>query len=259
VNLAEPLARWILPEDLGEISGLALTADGRILAHNDERAMVTVIDPRRGAILRRFDVGHAEMHADLEGITVADGHIYMVTSNGRLYEFHERGDSDPVPYALHDTQLGKECEFEGVAFDSAARALVLACKNVSTKALKDHLVLYRWSVETDGPARLTTVSIPLAQVVRGNDWKDLHPSDITVDPATGNYVIVAAQERALVELTPSGTVVRTLSLPENHVQSEGVAITPDGLLIVSDEAKTGPATITLYRWRPAPASTVGST
>jgi uncharacterized protein YjiK len=259
VNLATPVARWILPPDLGEISGLALTADGRVLAHNDERTTVTVIDPRRGAILKRFVVGHAEMHADLEGITVAGEHIYMVTSNGRLYGFHEGGGATSVPYSMVDTQLGRECEFEGVAFDSTAQALVLACKNVGTKALKDHLVLYRWSLDAHGPANVSTISVPLAQVVRGHDWKELHPSDITVDPSTGNYVIVAAQERALIELTPTGTVVRTLSLPQNHVQTEGVAITPDGLLIVSDEAKTGPATITLYRWRQAPASTMGST
>jgi uncharacterized protein YjiK len=259
VDLSEPLARWILPPDLAEISGLAITADGRMLAHNDERALVTVIDPRRGSVLKRFAVGHAEMHADFEGITVADGHIYMITSNGKLYEFHERSDSAPVPYSLHDTQLGRECEFEGVAFDSAARALVMACKNVGTKGLKDHLVLYRWSLDGERASGIATVAVPLAPILRGRNWKDLHPSDITVDPVTGHYVLVAAQERALVELTPSGAVVRTFSLPENHVQSEGVAITRDGLLILSDEAKTGPASITLYRWRSTPAPTTGST
>jgi uncharacterized protein YjiK len=258
-NLGKPVARWILPEALDEISGLALTGDGHLLTHNDERAVVTVLDPRRGALVGRFAVGNAQMHGDFEGITVAEGHVYMVTSKGTLYEFPVGNDSSPVPYSLHDTQLAKECEFEGVAFDSAAHALVLACKRVGSKDLKDHLVLYRWSLDGDVGNRLTTVTVPMAQVLRGHDWQDLHPSDITVDPSSGNYVIVAAQEQALVELTPSGTVVRTIALPNSHKQAEGVAISPDGLLIVSDEANTGPATITLYRWRSSPAATVGST
>ena len=37
-------------------------------------------------------------------------------------------------------------------------------------------------------------------------------------------------------------------LPPGHEQAEGVVITKDHILIVSDEAKGGPALITLYRW-----------
>ena len=31
------IARWVLPRELDEVSGFALTADGRLLAHGDER------------------------------------------------------------------------------------------------------------------------------------------------------------------------------------------------------------------------------
>ena len=43
-----PIARWILPAQLNEISGVALTTDGRILAHGDQRGAVFAIDYRRG-------------------------------------------------------------------------------------------------------------------------------------------------------------------------------------------------------------------
>jgi hypothetical protein len=39
------------------------------------------------------------------------------------------------------------------------------------------------------------------------------------------------------------------ALPTGHEQAEGVAVTPDGILIISDEATRTPAAITLYRWR----------
>src|SRR5205814_2130850 len=37
---AKPRTRWVLPPDLREISGLALTDDGRLLTHDDERARI---------------------------------------------------------------------------------------------------------------------------------------------------------------------------------------------------------------------------
>ena len=85
---------------------------------------------------------------------------------------------------MHDTGLGNECEFEGVAFDPNLDALLLACKNVHTKGpLRDSLVIYRWTLPSGsgaGPSRLT---VPARPVIGANGWKGLHPSDITIDPA----------------------------------------------------------------------------
>jgi uncharacterized protein YjiK len=65
-------------------------------------------------------------------------------------------------------------------------------------------------------------------------------------------VIISAQEEGLVEITPSGQVVRSVPLPGKHHRSEGLAISRDGFLIVSDEASNSTAAvITLYRWRPS--------
>lgn len=245
-----PLAKWILPREMGEVSGLALTSDGRLLAHGDERGRVYVIDPRGGALLKRFSIGNAEADAsaDFEGITLAQGRILMVASNGTLYEFAEGEDGERVAFTVHDTRLGHECEFEGVAFDSTNGIVVLPCKTVGTRRLRDHLVLYRWRLGGTGDSTLAPLTIPLRNVIGTNPWKGLHPSDITVDPATGNYVLVAAQEKALIEITPSGEVVRAMPLPGKHRQAEGVAVTPDGILIVGDEATNRAATLTLYRW-----------
>jgi len=246
----EPVARWILPPDLGEISGLATTPDGRLLAHNDERGRISVIDPKRGALLKRFSIGATggEAQADFEGITVADNHIYLLTSNGVLYEFEEGEDGERVRYTVHDTRLGNECEFEGVAFDPGSGSLLLSCKSVGTKDLRDQLVIYRWNLQTTDASRLSTLAIPLARVSGSNGWKSLHPSDITVDPPSGNYVLVASKENALVEITPSGDVLRSRPLPGKHRQPEGVAITSEGILIIGDEGANRSATITLYRW-----------
>ena len=247
---ASPIARWILPREMGEVSGLALTGDGRLLAHGDEWGEVYVIDPRGGALLKRFSIGvtGGATRADFEGITVAGERIFMVASNGLLYEFAEGEDGERVGFVVHDTRLGKECEFEGVAFDFSQGIVVLPCKNVGTKSLRDNLVLYRWRLTESVDSMIAPLSIPLRTVIGSNPWKDLHPSDVTIDPATGNYVLIAAQEKALIEITVLGELVRAIPLPGKHKQAEGIALTPDGILIVGDEATTRPASLTLYRW-----------
>src|SRR5690242_19354096 len=50
------LAEWIIPSDLREISGLALTSRGTVFTHDDNVGRVTAIDPRTGIILKAFDL-----------------------------------------------------------------------------------------------------------------------------------------------------------------------------------------------------------
>ncbi len=248
-----PLARWVLPPQLLEVSGLALTPDGNILAHNDENPVLSVIDPRRGVVTRQFSFGERGLHGDFEGIAVSGGEIFLLVSNGTIYRLREGGDGDNVPYTTIDTKLGKECEFEGIAVDRAG-VILLACKNVAKNGPKDQLVIYRWDPKT---SRASMLAIPYTAVIGDNGWKDLHPSDITVEPRTGNNVVIAAQEKALIVVTPDGQVVSSGPLPEKPRQAEGVAIASDGILYVSDEGSSQPATLTLYRWPLSAATASG--
>jgi uncharacterized protein YjiK len=255
------IARWLMPAPLAEISGLALTADGRLLTHGDQRGQVFEIDYRRGVVVKQFTVGKPTVHDDFEAITVVGDTVVLLSSNGTLYMFREGGNDDRVAFTVHDTKLGRECEFEGLAFDPAIRALLLACKNVHVKSLQNALVIYRWKLDGGTGDRLSTLTVPLKRVIGSNGWDGLHPSDITINPFNGHYVILASREKALVEITPAGDVIFARPLPGEHAQPEGVAITRDSLLIISDEMSQGAspkhpqrggggesAAITLYRW-----------
>jgi uncharacterized protein YjiK len=245
-----PIARWVLPRELNEVSGLALTADGRLLAHGDQQGQVFEIDYRRGVAVKQFELGKPTVHGDFEAIAVVGDTVVLLASNGTLYMFREGANSARVPYTIHDTSLGRECEFEGLAFDPAIRALLLACKNIGMKDLRDALVIFRWSLEGGSTPRLSKLTVPLTQAIGSNNWDGLHPSDLAIDPLNGNYVIIAGREKAIVEITPAGAVVFARPLPGKHAQPEGVAITRDSILIVSDEAshKGESGVVTLYRW-----------
>ena len=244
----EPVAKWIMPSELREISGLALTADGRLLAHDDEFSRVFEVDPRRGVIVKTFTLGKG-LKGDFEGITTAGQDVYMTLSNGMLYRFREGANGASVPFTKYDTRLGKECEFEGVAYEKDSARLVLPCKQVKGKAFDEELVIYRWRIGSTDSAGLTMITVPLGEVIGDNKWKKFRPSDITIDPATGNYVLISSLEKGIVEMKPDGTVLSSRPLPGKHHQAEGVAITSDNILIISDEAASKPAAITLYRWQ----------
>ena len=243
-----PVAQWIMPPELREISGLALTARGTVLTHDDNIGRVYEIDPRTGIMLKGFSL-EGGVRGDFEAITIAGDDVYLLRSNGKIYKFKEGGDAEQVPYSIYDTGLGEECEFESMAYEADSSRLVLACKKFLRKNGPKALRIYRLPLPLGDRSTITALNVPIHDVIGSNKWKNFHPSDLNIDPFTKNYVIVASKEKGLIVVTPDGEVLRSEPLPGDHRQPEGVAVTPDRILLVSDEANVKPAAITLYRWR----------
>jgi uncharacterized protein YjiK len=247
---ATPVAMWIMPPELREISGLVLAPDGRVFTHDDEVSKIYVIDPRRGILLKQFTIGTG-IRGDFESIAMAGNDIYLLESDGVLYQFQEGEDGAGVPYSVVDLHLKKQCEFESMVYEADSAWLVMPCKNAKDKSLEHNLVIYRWRLSGPQSSRLSMITIPFAQLIGSNKWKSLHPSDITIDPTSGNFVMITSHEKALIEMTTAGDLVRSEPLPSGHNQPEGIAITKDSILMLSDEATSNPAAITLYRWHPS--------
>ena len=243
-----PLAMWLLPAELREISGLTLKADGNVLAHNDEVARIFEVDPKSGIVLKHFSLEGAPK-GDFEAIAIAGQDVYLLNSNGNLMKFKEGADGEVVAYTKQRTNLGRECEFESMVYEPDSTRLLLTCKKVGSKSMKDDLVIYRVPLPFADTARRTVLAVPLEQVIGTNPWKNFEPSDMAIDPGTKNYVLISSLQKAIAVVTPSGNVVRSGPLPPGHLQPEGLAITTDRIMIISDEATTKPAAITLYRWR----------
>ena len=244
-----PVAEWIMPPELREISGLALTTRGTVLTHDDNIGRVYEINPKTGILLKGFSLAGG-VRGDFEAITIAGTDIYLLRSNGKIYKFKEGADASQVPYTFYDTGLGKECEFESMAYEADSSRLLLACKKFLQKPAPKELLIYRVPLPLGDRSAITAMQVAMKDVVGSNKWKNFHPSDINIDPITKNYVIISSNQKGLVVITPDGEVVRSEPLPGEHRQPEGVAITRDSLLIVSDEANVKPPAITLYRWRP---------
>jgi uncharacterized protein YjiK len=247
-ELALPVAMWTMPPQLREISGLALTSRGTVLTHDDNSGRVSEIDPKTGILVKSFSlIGNQK--EDFEAIAIAGNDIYLMASDGKLFRFREGADGQQVQFMMFDTGLGKKCEFEGLAYEADSTRLVMVCKRTLDKEASHDLVIYRMPLPLNR-ATFSVLQVPIKQVTGSNKWKNFRPSDATIDPFTRNYVIIASHEKGLLVLTPDGDVVRSEPLPGEHQQPEGVAITKDSILLISDEANVKPAAITLYKWRP---------
>jgi uncharacterized protein YjiK len=240
-----PDKQWRLPERLAEISGLAATADGRLFGHDDERAIIYELDVESGRIVKNFALG-APLSGDFEGIAItAAGEFYLTTSTGTLYRFREADDGAHAAFDTLDTGLADVCEIEGLAFDETRQALILACKAMLARAMRDSIALYLWPVAESTPALLFT--LPAAEAANAAGVRDFHPSSVERDAASGRLVLLAAREGGLVELNDQGAVVAGRRLGRRHPQAEGAAITPDGALVIADEAgPDGRALISRY-------------
>ena len=235
--------RFDLPGRLDEISGLAMTADGRLFGHDDERAVIHEIDPVEEEVGKRFSAGDPAMRGDFEGIAVVGQRFFLVTSNGVLYELREAGDREEAPFRATDPGLGSHCEVEGLDHDPVDDVLLFACK--TSRPERGVLVIHRIPLDPSR-RRLPPIEVPRAQLADHGLDADFQPSSIAVDP-TGSLVLSSAITEALIEIDRAGRVLSGIRLPRGrHPQPEGLAFGPDGTLYVADERNGQDARITAY-------------
>ena len=232
-----------LPDVLREISGLTLDARERLYAHNDERGIIYRIDYRQGRVVSRFALGDG-IRDDFEGIAVADERIFLVTSNGTLYE-SVIGDADEtLDYQRYPAQL--DCEVEGLTYSAVEQRLLVACKNLFDQPGNEPegataLRIHKWNLEQrryEANAVLSVSARTLAALphpVSQSKIKKLQLTGIAV-AGNGNLLLLAGRQHLLLELTPEGVPVRLFPLQKSrHHQTEGIAITSTGLLLLADE------------------------
>ena len=246
-------SRVELEKGLAELSGLAFTADGRLLGHGDEKAVISEIDPADGAPLERFAFTgpHGVLHGDFEDIQVVGERIFLVTSGGELYEGRERSDGGGVEPVRLSGGLEGVCSVEGMAWDQPSRSLLLLCKQVRSKRWRNDVVILGVSSETGRIDRQPRMIIPEQELARVTGARHFNGTAMARHPVTGTYILIAGPQHAYAEVDARGRVLAGGRLdPQRHRQPESIAIASDRTLLIGDEAAGKTATITRYAWNP---------
>jgi uncharacterized protein YjiK len=241
-----------LSRNLREVSGLALNERGTLFAHNDELATVFEIDPTTGDRLKSFRVGKPEF-GDFEGITAVGRRIFLISSEGTLYEFEEAAADSSAAFQRHELATRDLCaEIEGIDYDARSDELLLACKITRGREQRGRLIVFAVSLATMTLHAEPRLSVSLDMLGPEGLEAELSPSGIAIHPLTGTLFLVAAQQDVLVEIDRAGRLLGVSELARRlHPQPEGVAFAPDGTLYIANEGRSGRANLTVYPVRPA--------
>jgi uncharacterized protein YjiK len=247
-----PSTRIELPAELAEVSGLAFTEDGRLLAHGDERAVIYQIDVSSGKVVKRFAIGDAggPLLEDFEDIQVVGDRVFLVTSAGVLVEAKEGRDGETVPVLRRSRGLRGSCEVEGLSWDGASSSMLLLCKQTQGKRWKDQLVILAMNPATGEFEPEPRLAVSHADLKRATGVKRFAGSAMVRDPRRESWILVSGPDHVYAEIDPAGKVLAGGQLPaKRHRQPEGLAIGSDHTLLISDEAAGARATITGYAGR----------
>lgn len=260
-DLASPPTSQVrLPAELREISGLAVSADGRVFANGDEEGTVYQLDPQSGRVTKRFslaatgsdpDLGKksrdGRLVGDFEDIALVGDRFFLVSSNGVLLEFAEAQDGGSVSYRAYPTGLEQVCEVEGLAHDVSTESLLLLCKTMRDKSERQQVAVYAWSLADRRLGNTPRLVVPWSALGQVTGSKGFNGSAVALTPSGRSLLIVAGPQQLFAEVRLDGTPLRGGSLEKGtHPQPEGLAFLPDGTLLMASEGGKGEAVLTRY-------------
>jgi uncharacterized protein YjiK len=233
----------LVSEDLKEISGLSPTdVPGQYLAIADERGEIFFVDGTGGgAILRRILFREK---GDFEGVEMVGQTLYALKSDGKVFEInHWKNGSLEV--LEHVTPLRKEDDLEGLGYDAARHALLLACKGDPDSAYARNVYAFDLKTKKLGETPLYRVLPEEVNKMLPYGEKEKHdyfsPSGIAIHPKTNDlYIVSTALKRLAVLDYTTGALKHVARLDKKILpQPEGIAFDAAGNLHLSSEGKKG--------------------
>ncbi|HVX28493.1 MAG TPA: SdiA-regulated domain-containing protein [Parafilimonas sp.] len=236
-----------LNSDLSEISGIIYyPKDTSIFAISDASGSLYKIFPDRNTLVQKWKFGTNHDYEDLQRI---DSTFYILSSSGNItaVKFSKDTSMQVSDFKIHDKQKN---EFETLYFDSSLNKLVLICKDceeddkstVSTRSFD-----ITDSTYADGPYTINVKNID--KLINTKDMK-FKPSAAAINPVTHELFILASVNKLLVIADKNGNAKKAYFLhPSLYKQPEGIAFTPSGDLLISNEAgsKQGDADILVIK------------
>ncbi len=218
-----------MPDILEEISGLGLRGN-ELVAVQDEDGLVFLIDRETGAVRRQLQFREG---GDYEGVEFVGDEIWVVKSNGKLYQITGAG-TETQHVREHKNWLTGDNDVEGLYYDAAKHRLLLACKDdpKGNGLDKDKRYIFAFDLEKNELLEAPAITIPRQE--------DFSPSALSVHPQTGELYLTSSKGKQLLVTSPTGDIKLRVNLdPEYFPQPEGITFAPDGTLYISTEAGEG--------------------
>lgn len=232
--------QWTLPPVLREASGLALAQPGFLYTHNDESGDIYRVSINNGSVVKTASISWPSVKADYEGIAMTPRGLFLVTSNGHLYqvdEFNPDQSNQVVGARRISTGLGKRCELEGLHFLDGK--LLMPCKEALKKPYRKRLVVFAFDLETEEVSEFLSLA---AEDVEGINR---FPST-AIDATNSHFYIIS--ENHLIMVDRETHAASSIALNDKlHRQVEGLSIMEDGTILLVEDRRRGISKLTRYQ------------
>jgi uncharacterized protein YjiK len=237
-----------LPEALDEISGIAYyPKDTSVFAIVDEDGMLFKIPIMHPTAIKqwRFD-----KKRDYEDVVLHDSIFYVLVSNGDIEKVQFNGDVITTKKSDFSTRSKKANEFESLYYNPEINKLVMVCKACEDDTKKTFSMFTHGVSDTinDYNPYMTIDAVPIAKKL-GAEKMHVKASAAGINPVTGDLFVLSSVNDIMVILSKKGELRDVIKLdPGIYKQAEGLAFTPQGDMIISNEyAETGFATLLVLK------------
>lgn len=247
-NLNKPVT-YKLPSSLDEISGIVyVQKDNSVLSINDERGWLYKIHLKDDLDLQKWQYFKG---ADFEDLVLIDSTFFVLESNGNIIQFRFIS-PDSIQMKEHDFPLEGKNEFEILYHDKQKKQLVLVCKDCEQDD-KNSLTAFAFNLDSSAYASAPAYVIDVRKIEELMDEKKVRfkPSAATVNPLTNELFIVSSINKVLVVADLNGIPKKVYRInPKLYKQPEGIAFTPRGDLLISNEsADIGASNILFFKYK----------
>lgn len=244
-NLSAPKIIELSPS-LDEISGIAYYAkDTSVFAIIDEAGILFKISLNNPKNVNSWEFSKKR---DYEDLLLIDSFFYALVSNGDIVKIMFNENSLETFKIDFPDASKKKNEFESLAKINDS-TLALICKDCEDDK-KSNVSSYLLNLKDTSEPFKTYIDFSMAELISKTGMKGkFKPSAAAVHPLTGDIYIISSIQKLLLITDSEGNFKEVYKLnPEIYKQPEGIAFTPQGDMIISNEfAEIGAATLLLFR------------
>jgi hypothetical protein len=263
--LDQPDLRLVLPPILTEVSDIVALSPREIACVQDEKGIVFVFDIEQKKITRQMRFAPK---GDYEGLTSVDSELFVLRSDGLLYELSGNWKSPTVK--THPLRI-PTTNNEGLCLDQQRERLLIAPKSRLGKGseFKDARAIFAFDLRkmelVPEPVFYVSVEaireyaqsrgryVPEKAKKKGSGVRSalrFMPSSIAVHPLTGEVLLLSSVDHVLVACDMSGKVTGYAALdPVLFRQPEGLTFLANGDMVIANEAAGREPTLLLFHYR----------
>lgn len=247
-DLANP-TKVKLPHALDEISGIVYyPKDTSVFAIIDEGGTFFKVHLHGETTVKtwQFDKKH-----DYEDLVRLDSTFFILVSNGDIDALKFYGDSIAHQKYKADEGGKKANEFETLYYDDEQKKIILICKDCEDdkKSAVTALGFDPYSGSYTGP--VFTIDVKAVDQKLNKEKIQFKPSAAAINPVTNELYIISSVNKLLIITDRSGHFKDAYEIDTNLFnQPEGIAFTPDGDMLISNElGEKENATILIFKYR----------